>query len=301
MNRRTKKSDPIKDCATNIEVDSRLRGRNSLVETSRSRALSLEATAAKSTQKHHHKSLDGFLDQKSVNGIGNDEKMWSPKIDPAVPIEKRHSNGIVMSPVSTKGESTMTQSTKSSPISTSPLTERKKLNRVNKSPSPVVATYKPGEKQKEQMSAPRSKATKPSNAESDKAPLLRQGSNTSSEASFGEYRIIRQGPSSSREGSKEPDRFSNASDDTYDRLEAFVGDRPASYSGVPDLSRLPGGQRSVRSGSEGRTTSPAESEGSGIYDHLPPTLTKSAPSAAPSEQRKNRSSLEFPSKFLQII
>ena len=80
-----------------------------------------------------------LLDHPPVNGVKEEDKKFareilSSKIERAAHNEQRHSNGILMGPVSTKGEVTMTQSTKSSPHTKSPLTTRKKA--VQKSPSP---------------------------------------------------------------------------------------------------------------------------------------------------------------------
>ena len=108
----------------------------------------------------------------------------------------------------------------------------------------------------------------------DRTPLLRQTSSSSSGtfSPTGEFRFIPQGPSTSREGSKEPDRApSSSSSEAYDRLEAFVGERPSSTASSG--SRPSSKQRS-------RVSTSPESEGSGVYDHLP-ALPEPVPYNAP--------------------
>ena len=287
LNRRPKKNastaDPLRDFTHNIEVDSRLRANYNLksgiaATPKRSRPFSygakLDSDSKSTNEISRQRSLEGFLDQTPVNGVKEGEKEAARDllVSKIALNDKRHSNGILTSPVSTKGEVTMTQSTKSSPHTTSPLTERKM--HPHNTPPPLATTHKesppPGEtKTAKNQPTERKLPPKSSSFGSDEmTPLLRRDSSSSSgtRSPSSERRIIRQGPSSSREGSKEPDRVSNSSDDLYDRLEERTSSM-ASSSSDPTNSRSASAQRMLRA-----STSP-ESDNS-VYDHLP-SLEKS--------------------------
>ena len=320
LNRRPKKNpttaDPLKDFTHNIEVDSRLR------TDARSRALSFgsKEKGTKSTGDiRRQKSLEGILDNGSLNGVSEEDKkhardILTQKIGHAAEIEKRNSNGIMISPVSTKGEVTMTQSTKASLHTTSPLTERRKF--TQNSSSPMATIQKPSPPPADVTSQPKTEqltkrettseimkrnSLPPKLVQSDpeeRAPLLRQSSGSSSGtfSPSSELRYIHQGPSSSREGSKEPDRGSSASEELYDRLEAVSGERSSSFSGSDSTnSRSASVQYTRLSESEERSRNSASpgSEGSGVYDHLPPAA-ESHSKAVPDQM----STLSPPTNFL---
>ena len=300
LNRRSKKNastaDPLREFTQNIEVDSRLRANYNLksgiaVTPKRIRPFSygakLDSDSKSTNEIRRQRSLEGFLDQTPVNGVKEGEKEAARDLlgNKIALNDKRHSNGILTSPVSTKGEVTMTQSTKSSPHTTSPLTERK-MQPQHETPPPLAITHKesppPGEA-KTAKNQPTEKKLPPKSiltgsfGSDEMTPLLRRDSSSSSgtRSPSSERMIIKQGPSSSREGSMEPpDRVSNASDDLYDRLEERTSSM-ASSSSDPTNSRSASAQLMLRA-----STSP-ESEGS-VYDHLP-AADKSDPEASTPE------------------
>ena len=119
LNRRSAKSacDPTSRVPQNIEVDSRLKG--SYPSARGARSMSVEPTA-------EMPKLNGV---GSIQGKQHAREVLSQKLEETTDKEKRHSNGILMSPVSTKGEVTRdspTHSGTSTPTSTSsPLLVRK--------------------------------------------------------------------------------------------------------------------------------------------------------------------------------
>ncbi len=291
LHRQPKKSaaaaDPLRAFSHNIEIDSRLRaGYNtkSGVDPNRLRAFSygakLDSESNSAGEIRRQKSLEGYLDQPPVNGVGKRDKNTDDVLADNNPNVKRHSaNGILMSPVTTKGEVTMTQSTKSSPSTTSPLTGRKVY--AHKSPPPVSTTHKAPPQQstceKTERTSPPKTVLSSSVGSDDTIPLLQRGGSTSSSGTHspppGERRIIRQLPSSSREGSREPpDTVSNASDDLYEHLEYYKNERSSSLASSSSGSTKSTNSHSASSQRLFRASVSPESEGSGVYDHLPPSI-----------------------------
>ena len=276
----------------------------------RSRGFSFGSkTENKSKEIKRQSSLEGTVDHHKVNGLNSEGKqhardILSHKLEEAVEIEKRHSNGILMSPVSTKGEVTMTQSTKSSPSSThttSPLVQKKQFPPI-KTPSPVSIASDPSKETTEPASSTKKKHTESvkepspilqhknteakqlrqtrSSSSDDTVPLLRLGSSSSS-GTFSptdEFRFVPQTNSGSWED-RERDRrdSSTASDEVYDKLETLTSPRPDSVgpfsgSSTPSSRSTPGltdHQFRPESVEFSRCSTSPESGGSGVYDHLP--------------------------------
>ncbi len=244
----------------------------------------LDSESKSTGEIRRQKSLEGCLDNPPVNGVSQGERNSTKDMLSDDPNLKRHSaNGILISPVSTKGEVTMTQSTKSSPSTTSPLTERKIYK--HKTPPPVITMHTaPSSKEKERSSPPKMVLSS-SVASDDMIPLLQRAGSTSSSGThsppLGECRIIRQGPSTSREGSKEPaDTVSNASDDLYEQLEYYKNEPSSSIaSSSSDLTN----SRSDSAQCLFRVSVSPESEGSGVYDHLPTIEVSKSETNAPEK------------------
>ena len=310
LNRRTAKnmgsSDPISKHPHNIEVDKRLRpnsvgSRDEVSKKvdafeSRPRGRSIDTrpmSAQDNKEVHRQSSLESSGEGGHINGVGGADKkrkareVLSQTIDKVSENEKRHSNGIIMSPVSTRGEVTTTESTKTtaSPSSGSPINPRK----TGQSGSTPVQQETKLSPTTIQTLPSKSRDPLPSDSSStsnDTAPLIRPTSSASSGpfSLTDEFQFVpgTEAENKTGESLSLAGRTSAESDEVYDRLENY---NPDTYQddviSLPESTSTIGSNqprilvsRDERERSEGaeslRMSTSPESNCSGEYDHLPP-------------------------------
>ena len=235
--------------------------------------------------------VNGDTEHKGVEKRQVARDVLVNKITEAAGKEKRLSNGIRVSPVSTKGEVTTTQSTtKVTPpttaASTPPLTQ-----------SPKRPGTKGGGEQKSKDLAVdqqrRDTTTPVSDSSSDTIPLLRPGSSTSSGGPFsptdefqfmagseGESLIQQQQQRGGGRGKSTKRDKSSSSEELYDKLEPY---EQLSMSESSGSSRTTPAPVTPTPSNPGLTLTVAKDNGScwsdesGEYDHLPPALEDSLP------------------------
>jgi hypothetical protein len=300
LNRRVARSnnhDPISKLTQqqNIEVDSRLRSeRGFSIDTSKARPHSLGSHELQKLEQSGGGSggggkVNGDTEHKGVEKRQAKDVLVN-KITEAAGKEKRLSNGIRVSPVSTKGEVTTTQSTtKVTPpttaASTPPLTQSPKR--------PGTKGGGGGEEEKrkdsvDQQQTSSRRDTPVSDSSSDTIPILRPDSSTSSGGPFSptdEFQfmagsegepLIRQERGGGR-GGKSTKKKSSSSEELYDKLEPY--DQLSMSESESGSSRTTPAPVTPTPSNPGLTLTVAKdnngscwSDESGEYDHLPPAL-----------------------------
>ena len=209
------------------------------------------------------------------------------KITEAAGKEKRLSNGIRVSPVSTKGEVTTTQST----TKVTPPTTAASTPPLTQSPKRPVGG---GEQKSKDLAADQQRrdTTPVSDSSSDTIPILRPDSSTSSGGPFsptdefqfmagseGESLIQQERGGGGRGKSTKRDK-SLSSEELYDKLEPH---EQLSMSESSGSSRVTPAPVTPTPSNPGLTLTVAKDNGScwsdesGEYDHLPPALEDSLP------------------------
>ena len=280
-------------------MDSRLRSEYNQSGSSEARQRESNKVRPHSTGSHVLENvLQGSEGQSNGGGGVNkaQEKQQArdvlvSRITEAAGKEKRFSNGIRMSPISTKGEVTTTQSTKVSPPSSIATTSS------SQSPSPTKGKVTKVDGDKGSKFGSKKTATKaepvlkrdtlPSDSSSDTVPSVRPESSNSSGGTFSptdEFQFMEgseelpliQGRSGSKGKSKHGpfsgclDRGSASSEEVYDRLEPYEqsneseSEKTTSTPDTPTPSN-PGISIMLDNGDHWSESS----NESGEYDHLP--------------------------------
>ena len=322
LNRRTGRAnnnDPLNKLThqQNIEVDSRLRSdyrpAGNDVE-SRQRGFSFETSKIRphSLGSHELQKLEqsgggGGGQQNGDTGHKKEGKrqvardVLVNKIVEVAGKEKRLSNGIRLSPVSTKGEVTTTQSTKVSPpttaTSTPPLTQSPKRAAKEGGGGGEEKDKEGKEAEAEDQQQTSLRDTPVSDSSSDTIPIIRPGSSTSSGGPFSptdefqflagsEGELLIQGGGKSKEKpSKDQQssfsiggrgRRSTSSEEVYDRLGPY--DQLSMSESESGSSRTTPAPITPTPSNPGLTLTISKDNGScwsdesGEYDHLPPAL-----------------------------
>ena len=306
LNRRTSRntnSDPFSKLTQqqNIEVDSRLRseynqvGKVALDTESHQRGYETNQKRPHSMGSH---SLENVLEgsgKYNGGGAGNGHKQQArdvlvSKITEAAGKEKRMSNGIRMSPVSTKGEVTTTQSTKMSPPP--PATTTSAPSAVTS--KGVVAkgdkaagvggdkSSKVGNKSEVKGEQTSQRDSLPSDSSSDTIPSVRpESSNSSVGGPFSptdEFQFIgssegeplffksKQAPSKKKKSGRGR-HDSTSSEELYDRLEPYEESESNMTTPAPATPTPSNPGISITQGNGNRWS--VSSNESGEYDHLP--------------------------------
>ena len=277
-------------------MDSRLR-------SERGFSIDPNKTRPRSLGSHELQKLNGDTEHKTGEKRQARDVLVN-KITEAAGKEKRLSNGIRVSPVSTKGEVTTTQSTtKVTPpttaASTPPLTQSPK--RATKGGGEEKEKEKGGKKEiggdsKEEQQQTTLRDTPVSDSSSDTIPIPRPDSSTSSGGPFSptdEFQfmagsegepLIQQGggrakskdKSSSKNQSSRRGHPSSSSEELYDRLEPYEQlSMSESESGSSNTTPAPVTPTPSNPGltlTVSKDNGSCWSDESGEYDHLPPAL-----------------------------
>lgn len=293
---RSKDHDPISKLTQqqNIEVDSRLRSeRGFSIDTNKTRPRSLGSHELQKLEQSGGGGgrLNGGTEHKNVEKRQARDVLVN-KITEAAGKEKRLSNGIRVSPVSTKGEVTTTQSTtKATPPTTAASTPP-----PSSTQSPKRGTKGGGEEQPSSSQ----RETPVSDSSSDTIPILRPESSTSSGGPFSptdEFQFMagsegepliqkakeggrkltkdKKSASSSLKKDKQPSS-SVSPEELYDKLEPY--EQLSVSESESGSSRTTPAPVTPTPSNPGLTLTVAKDNGScwsdesGEYDHLPPAL-----------------------------